>query len=175
MNRTEEMEKRDGQSLWRRSRTAETTRDEADHMLDLAAFAEGRLDPEEHDRIAVILAADPAAAADVEAARALAASEPEEPPRLDRMIARAAALVPDETGRVIALPTPIGRRMVQQVAQWGSLAAAIALASWLGFAMGSDAWQAISEPAPTGNDGLFNEFLDPSVGILREIDEGQRT
>jgi anti-sigma factor RsiW len=175
MNRTEDMDDPADRGLWRRSRMAETAREEADHLLDLAAFAEGRLEDEERERIEAILAADPGAAADVEAARALAASEAADPPALDRMIARATALIPEQAGRVIAFPRPIAQRIVQQFARWGSLAAAIALASWLGFAMGSDAWQAISEPGAAGSDGIFNEFLDPSVGILRDLGEGQRT
>ncbi len=161
--------------LWRRSGMTETTRDEAAHLLDLAAFAEDRLDPEDRDRVAALLAADPEAAADVAAASSLAAQGDETPPGLDRMIARAAALVPERAGLVIALPRPIRHRMLPGLAQWGSLAAAIAVASWFGFAMGSDAWQSMTEPTPASGDGLFNEFLDPPVGILRDLGEGQHT
>src|SRR5260370_15465848 len=61
-------------ALWRRSRTVDMTEDaaEAERHLDLAGFADGRLDPEDRERVAEWLAVDPVAAADVAAARALA-------------------------------------------------------------------------------------------------------
>ena len=47
-----------GRSLWRRCQSADAPMDEAARLLDLAAFAEGLLDEEEHDRVAADLAAD---------------------------------------------------------------------------------------------------------------------
>jgi hypothetical protein len=60
-------------------------------------------------------------------------------------------------------------------AQWGSLAAAIAMASWLGFAMGSDAGLAFTQPVQPNSDSFLNEMLDPGIGILRDLGEGTRT
>ena len=80
-------------ALWLRSRTVEMTEDaaEAERYLDLAGFADGRLDPEDRERVAGWLVDDPVAAGDVAAARALAA----DPERLDAapepVIARASA------------------------------------------------------------------------------------
>ena len=42
-------------ALWQRCRLAEAPADESLRFLDLAAFAEGGLDPDEHDRIAAWL------------------------------------------------------------------------------------------------------------------------
>src|SRR5256885_17124511 len=61
-------------AVWQRSVTAETVEDEAERFLDLAGFADGRLDADERDRIADRLAQDPEASADVLAARALASN-----------------------------------------------------------------------------------------------------
>ena len=70
------------------------------------------------------------------------------PGGLERIIEHAAALVGDapEAGRVIPFAPPAARRVVHDMAQWGGLAAAIAFASWLGFAMGSGASQSFSQP-----------------------------
>ena len=65
-----------GRALWRRCQSADAPMDEAARFLDLAAFAEGLLDEEEHDRVAADLAADPVATADVAAALALGAASP---------------------------------------------------------------------------------------------------
>src|ERR1700692_3933253 len=57
-------------ALWRRSVAIDVAEDEAEHFLDLAGYAEDRLDPDERDRIAERLAKDPMAAADVAGGRA---------------------------------------------------------------------------------------------------------
>ena len=56
-------------ALWRRSLAIDVAEDEAEYFLDLAGYADDRLDPDERDRIAERLAKDPMAAADVSAAR----------------------------------------------------------------------------------------------------------
>src|SRR5262249_33786493 len=124
--------------LWQRSCRTEATEDDVARFLDLAAFADRALDPDERDRIAALLAEDRAAADDVAAARALDGEARSK--GLERIVARACALAPDEPySRVVAfVPPPPRRRIVHVLAQWGSLAAAIVVASWLGFAMGSD-------------------------------------
>src|SRR5438128_1727016 len=62
-------------ALWRRSRTADMTAEEveAERYLDLAGFADGRLDPDDSEQVAERLAGDPVAAGDVAAPRAPAA------------------------------------------------------------------------------------------------------
>jgi anti-sigma factor RsiW len=162
--------------LWQRCRSADIPEDEAARYLDLAAFAEGRLDPDETDRVAAWLADDPEAAADVRSARTSRTID-EDPATLERVVARAAALVPDRAahGRVVPFVRPRGGRIVPVLAQWASLAAAIALASWLGFAMGTGTSLALSEPRSPSEAVTLPELFDPGPGFLRDLGEGLRT
>jgi anti-sigma factor RsiW len=165
--------------LWRRCLTADAPMDEAARFLDLAAFAEGLLDEDEHDRVASDLATDPIAAADVAAARALDRDLGALPAEIGRIIARASTLVPEVSpgpGLVLPFhPLPAPWRLLQGLAQWGSLAAAIIVASWLGFAMGSGASLELSQPgqqSQVGVDSLLPELLDPATGFLRDLSGG---
>src|SRR6202035_829547 len=124
-------------ALWQRSVTAETVEDETERFLDLAGFADGRLDPEERDRVAERLARDPEATADIAAARALASGGEALPAPI---VERACALVAEpELGRVIPFPgLRLSSPTLTGIARWASLAAAVLVASWLGFALGTD-------------------------------------
>ena len=161
--------------LWRRSCRTDVPEDEVARFLDLAAFADGLLEPDEYDRVAALLAEDAAGADDVTAARALRGEAL--PGGLERIIARASAIEPDEpNSRVVAfvLP-PRQRRIVHVLAQWGSLAAAIVVASWLGFAMGSDMSRTLRGPLPSGEANFLPELFDPGSGFLRDLNEVVRT
>ena len=163
--------------LWQRCRTMDADEDEAARFLDLAAYADGLLDIEERERVAALLAADPEAAADVRAAQALAAAEPTSV-GLERIIARASAISPDAgsvNGKVVPFAPRRGRRLLQSVAQWGSLAAAIALAGWLGFAMGSDTSLALSDRRQPSDDRSPSRIVRSGTGLLRDLGEGMRT
>jgi anti-sigma factor RsiW len=163
--------------LWLRCRTMDADDDETARFLDLAAYADGLLDIEERERVAALLAADPEAAADVRAVHALAAAEPTFA-GLERIVARASSISPDTdlvSVKVVPLAPRQGRRLLQISAQWGSLAAAIALAGWLGFAMGSDTSLALSEHRQPNATGLLPELFDPGTGLLRDLGEGLRT
>ncbi len=93
-------------ALWRRSLTIDMAEDEDEHFLDLAGYADDRLDPDERDRIAERLAKDPMAAADVAAARAFAGSGlPDEAAPAD-VVARACALVADPRPSSVRLARP---------------------------------------------------------------------
>jgi anti-sigma factor RsiW len=163
-------------ALWRRSCLTDTSEDEGSHLLDLAAFADGGLDPDDHDRVAAMLLRDPVASADVAAARLLAGGAGEQPTNLERIVERACALVPGEAEqRVVVFARPPRRRVLQGLTQWGSLAAAIALASWLGFAMGSDASRALSSPVLSSDSGSLPELFDFGSGFLRDLGEVSRT
>lgn len=165
-------------ALWQRSRMTDAPADDAGRLLDLAAFADGLLDAEERDRVAAYLAVDPAAAADVAAARALAGGTGEMPGGLEQIVARACVLPRSALpapARVIAFTVPTRRRILHGVAEWGSLAAAIALASWLGFAMGSAASLALTQPGQPSNDNSLSEVFDPAAGFLSDLGEGLRT
>jgi anti-sigma factor RsiW len=150
--------------------------DEAARFLDLAAYADGLLDIEERERVAALLAADPEAAADVRAAHALGDVE-RRSAGLERIVARASAISPDAdpAGKVVPFALRPGRRFVQTFAQWGSLAAAVALAGWLGFAMGSDTSLALRDHRQPNATGLLPELFDPGTGLLRDLGEGLRT
>ena len=162
-------------ALWRRSCLTDAMEDEVSRFLDLAAFADGLLEPDESDRIAALLGADPVARDDVAAARAVGAGPDELPGTLERIVARACAILPSEpNSRVVAFPPP-RRRILNGIAQWGSLAAAMVLASWLGFAMGSDASRALSAPVPSNDASFLPELFDPGSGFVRDLGEALRT
>jgi hypothetical protein len=164
-------------ALWRRCRTADASVDEYLGLLDLAAFVEGGLDPDEHERIAAQLLVDPFAAADVAVARKLRGDLGENSASVDRIVARAIALHPGASGRGLVVPFPRRDRQVvlRGLAQWGSLAAALAVAAWLGFTMGSDASLALSRPTLTGQDGAVIELFDPATGFLHDLPSGVQT
>ena len=165
-------------ALWQRSTAAAMAEDEAERFLDLAGFADGLLDPDEQERIAERLARDPAAAEDVAAARALA-----ERGLLDeavplQVIARACALV-DETPARGASIIPFPRRFRPQpnlpgVARWASLAAALLVASWLGFDLGSTTSAALAPTVQAPEDSLVRDMLELSTGFVRDLTEGVR-
>lgn len=169
--------------LWQRGRLTDVPEDEAGRLLDLAAFADGLLDADEEERVAALLAVDPDAVADVAAARAFGATD-QTPTGIEHIIRRACAIrpgviQPDATtaqNSVVALaPRLKRRRIIYDFAQWGSIAAALALASWLGFSMGTDASLALTEPRQPGETTLLPEFFDPPTGLLRDLGEGLRT
>ena len=160
--------------LWQRCRKVDVVEDDAARFLDLAAYADGLLDIEEQERVAAFLAAHPEGAADVRAARALAGAEPAFA-GFEQIIARACAISPDAnslSGKVVPLTPRQGRRLFQVFAEWGSLAAAIVLAGWLGFAMGSDTSLALSDHRQPSDTGLLPELSDPGTGLLRDLGEG---
>jgi anti-sigma factor RsiW len=162
--------------LWQRCRTIDADEDEAARFLDLAAYADGLLDIEERERVAALLAADPQAAADVRAAQRADAERTSV--GLERIIARASAISSEAdsaSGKIVPFAPRHGRRILETFAQWGSLAAAVALVGWLGFAMGSDTSLALSDRRQPGDTGLLPELFDPGPNFLRDLGEGMRT
>jgi hypothetical protein len=162
--------------LWQGCRDADAPEDQLGRFLDLAAFADGLLVDEDRDRVAALLETDREAAADVQAAQALRDGAPP-PGGLERIIARAAAIPVGgsaASGQVVAFPPP-PRRRIYDVAQWGSLAAALALASWLGFSLGTDASLALAERRQPSDTGFLPEWFDPAPGLLRDLGEGSRS
>jgi hypothetical protein len=161
-------------AVWQYCQATDIEPDEAERLLDLAGFADARLDPDEHDRVAALLMAEIEAAGDVAAARALAAAP--HPAADEAVIARAAALVADAAesgGRIV----PFRRRVrppqsLFLVARWGSLAAAVVMACWLGFALGSDASVALSHINQSSDENFVGDLVDPSGGVLRSISDG---
>ncbi len=170
-----------GWAWWRRRREREAStgnmvRDDAEQMLDLAAFADGRLDDDASRRIAALIVQDSDAAADIAAARAL--DETALPRADERVIARAAALVDrsGEFGQVISFPLrqPAPPQGWRSATAWSSLAAAIALASWLGFDLGSGTSLLRPHSDAAVEDAAANGLLD-SPPLVRDFNEGWQT
>lgn len=146
----------DGQALWLRLRAAE----DPDPLL-LAAYAEGRLEDRlAREMVERWLATDPEAAADVAAIRAGETDAPEIPAAvLERVTARAEALVAAPGGRVVAF-RQASRGPLRGFAQWGALAASLVMVSYLGFALGSDTFTSLMAPDRDGGPAL-NDMIDP--------------
>jgi hypothetical protein len=167
--------------LWRRSQSIEAQPDEAERFLDLAAFAEHRLDDDEAARVAALIAQDGDATADVAAARALAGVAV--PAADELVVARAAALVAEQAleseitavAQVIAFPArrQVVRRPWFSAARWSGLAAAIAVASWLGFDLGSGLYN-FGAPPRSADDVSANELLDPAPMLLRDFTDNSQ-
>jgi anti-sigma factor RsiW len=172
-------------ALWRRSRITDAAENDVERYLDLAGFVDGLLDPDERERVAERLAGDPVAAADVAAARVAAdrAAPPTAVP--ETVIARACALVGgNEPRHAVVIPfLPPRRPRLRSMAGWGSLVAAMVVASWLGFTLGVDTslsftqagTQAGTQVGQAGEDGFLRELLDPANGFMRDLSEGSQT
>jgi anti-sigma factor RsiW len=158
--------------LWQRSRAIDMAEDDAEHFLDLAGFADGLLDPDDRERVAERLAQDPAEAADVSVARALSGTNGTGDPLPDAIFARAALVVPKPAAADNILPfAPRLERSVSlpELARWSSLAAAVALASWLGFMLGMDMSRSLAIGNRNSDDGGLNELFDPTARLIRDL------
>jgi anti-sigma factor RsiW len=170
-----------GRALWQCCQLADAPVDEVARFLDLAAFVDGLLDEEDHDRVAAAVGADPAAADDIAAARQIARGLDIAPDLIERIVARArplAAAAAGEPDATLRFALPVRRRVLPGLARWASLAAAIVLAGWLGFAMGSGASLELTQPAEqiqAGPSYYLPELLDPSTGFLHDLAGGQQT
>ncbi|MGE5270653.1 MAG: hypothetical protein ACM3JG_13380 [Thiohalocapsa sp.] len=169
-------------SLWRRSRGIDARDEEAARYLDLAAFADGELDPDERERIAERLALDPEAATDVAAARDLAAGAPGLAAPA-AVVARACALVRpgerpgDDAAAGVVVPLrarPRSPSGVRGAVGWAGLAAAAAMVAWIGFTLGMDTSLTVGQRSP-GDGGFLQELLNPTSGLLPDLNAGQPT
>jgi hypothetical protein len=165
--------------LWRHSQDTATNPAETERFLDLAGFVDGRLDDDERAHVAALIARDPMAAADTAAARILLSATP--PAVSGEIVARAAALIDaaqsdavQSGGEILSFPPrPQQRRprIWTEAASWSSLAAAIALACWLGFDLGGDLPGLASITRPSDDMGA-SELIDPAPLALRDLSEG---
>jgi anti-sigma factor RsiW len=130
----------------------------------LAAFAEGRLAPDAAEAVEAWLASHPGDAEDVAIARTLGALGGAPHDALaERIAARAASLVVADN--VVPLrPAVRARLRWTEAASWTALAASVALAGWLGFALGTDAWSQLAS-SDDGAAGIA-DVLDPPSGLL---------
>ena len=160
--------------LWRRSWMVETVEDECARFLDLAAFSEGRLDPDERECVAEWLRRDPDSAGDIDMARMLASAAPPEV-LPETSVARACALVgtatPGRLGSIVPFRARAGRRPVLgPVAQWGSLAAALVVAGWFGFTLGMDTSGMLARNGP--DDSVAQDLFGSSPAFFRDLTGG---
>jgi hypothetical protein len=172
-------------ALWQRWSAMGERGDEPD-ALTLAAFAEDRLSDAARAAVEVFLAVDPAIAEDIAAAREsvwMVRRDGDEAPddgALAATIARAAALVAVPAGVAVGggnvLPLRRRRQAVSpwpNAARWGALAASLALVSWLGFALGSDAYGNLAALDGQSGPRLVDELLDPPTGFFGLVDSSE--
>jgi anti-sigma factor RsiW len=162
--------------LWQRSRITDAPEDECARYLDLASFADGRLDADDGERVADRLRRDPEVAADIAAARTLASIAQYEPPS-ETLVAPLCAIVEgaaeSRPSSVLVFRPREGRRPVLgSVAQWSSLAAALVVAGWLGFTLGMDASGMLAPSRAGSDDGIAQDLFGPSRGFFRDLTGG---
>jgi hypothetical protein len=184
-NRVEEPARSEAcRRLWQRCQGLVPSPDETERFLDLAGLVDGTIeDEDECARVGALVTADPVARSDIAAARGLASGGIAMTGGLERIVERATALVADAgtADRIVVLgPPPRRARLLRGAARWTGLAAAIAVTSWLGFTMGSDASLSLGtappvQPQQISEEGFLPELLDPSTGFLRDFGEGQQT
>jgi anti-sigma factor RsiW len=159
--------------VWRRSQEMEATPDEASYLLDLAAFADNRLDDDETAWVAALIERNADAAEDIAAARMLVGAT-----MLAAdvsIMARAEALVGAARPEAELIAFPVRPPVVRpwySAATWSGLAAAIVLAGWLGFDLGSGI---STSPvfSRSADDASASELLDPSP-LLRDFTENSQ-
>jgi hypothetical protein len=163
--------------IWRRSQEIEAVPDEADHLMDLAAFADNRLDDDDADRIAALIARDGIAAEDIAVARMLAGATMLAADAA--AVAWAEALVGENRrdhpeAELIAFPRrPTMVRRWYSAASWSGLAAAIVLAGWVGFDLGSGL-SAAPPPARAADEVSASDLLDPAPLLLRDFTDSSQ-
>ena len=155
-------------ALWQRWRLlARAPAGEPPDALVLAAYAEGRLEPAEMEAVEEWLSVDADLAADVAIARNAVLGAP--PEVEESVVARAAALVPAEDGRVVVvMRRPSTSPGWQGLVRWSAMAASILVASIVGFALGNDTYVSLAayQPAIFGQ-----ELLDPPSGLFTSFEE----
>jgi len=162
--------------VWRRSQETDAAPDAAEYLLELAAFADGRLDDDDTARIAARLADDAAAEEDVAAARALGGAAMLSAD--SDIIARAEALVGEDRPDAVLIPFPVRRPVVRRwysAATWSGLAAAMVLAGWVGFDLGSGISRAPVFNRSGVDEVSSSEFFDATPLLLRDLTENSQT
>jgi anti-sigma factor RsiW len=158
-------------ALWQRWRLQARPATEA-AALDLAAYAEGRLDESQAAPVEDWLFTQPEALAELAAARAAAEAEarPEAP---EGLIARAAALVETPSATVVlfrraaAPPLPSWRMAVA----WAGIAASLFATSMVGFSIGNSAYLNFAGTGQPAVESPLRELLDPPSAIFGDEEE----
>jgi anti-sigma factor RsiW len=161
--------------IWRRGRDMPAPSDEAERFLALAAFAEGQADTDDREMVAAWLAHDPELAEDIAAA---SQQDTIAGPPPATVAARAAALIASTApaNNVIPFQPRVGTiRTASGWTSWGSLVAAMAVASWLGFTLGVDTSRSLAQAGQNGDEGFLREMSDPSPGFMRDLSDGAQS
>jgi hypothetical protein len=111
----------------------------------------------------------------VATARALSAADSPGDALPEAIFARAAGLVDPSLANVVPF-APRSRRVpkLPELASWGSLAAAVVLASWLGFTMGVDMSGSLAIGNRNSDDGGLNDLFDPATRLVRDLTENSQ-
>lgn len=150
------------EDLWRRVSAAESASSpgfpEPDLLLDLAAYAEGRLEGERLAALEALLGTAPELAGDAAYAASL----------IDGARDRGAGIECD----LIAFPArPASRRRLSPVVSWGALAASLLLVGYFGFNLGDAAYTRFAVLANPSATFLDQDLMD-SPGGFGEPGEG---
>ena len=147
--------------MWQRWRAGARAASPAPDALQLAAYAEGRLDETAAEAVENFLAAYPDALNDIAAART--AIETPAIGASDDIITKACALVPARNTRETVVPFRGATVRWHSALAWGSIAASLMAASFVGFTAGSDAYRTL---APTqASESLTGDGLESSAGL----------
>ena len=163
--------------LWRRSCGVEAVEDERARFLDPWTFREGRLDPDERERVAEWLQRHPDEAM-MSRRRERSRAPPGRrcyrkrswrvPVRSSPRPCQADKDAPSRRGVAVRVPGRADRKPVLgTIAQWGSLAAALVVAGWLGFTLGMDTSGMLAPGgAPDTKDGVAQDLFGSSPAFL---------
>lgn len=158
-------------ALWRRFRaleaaagTPKTAASDERAMLDLAAYADGRLDEAAAERVEAWLAAHPEALDDVGASRSIGdAVAPLQ------VIERAAALTSDDPAgaQIIPFRRPAARAYWRLHVARVAVAACLVLTGLIGFTLGSSVY---SNLFPSSSGSVSGELFDQPSGFFSAED-----
>jgi anti-sigma factor RsiW len=168
-------ERADDASLWQRWRlgTRPISSGSPPDPVQLAAYADGRLDEIRAEPVEDWLASHPEMLADLIAARAAGAAAPPAAP--EAVIARASALVAPTDAKIVsfAVAAAVRRRSWRMAAAWSGLAASLLVTSLGGFALGDRAYLNFTggSDAAATSDSAVHDLLDPPTGLFEADDE----
>jgi anti-sigma factor RsiW len=158
----------DESALWQRWRRAEAGGPE--DFMALAAYADGRASDADIAAAERQIGADPDIAADLTAGAEMAAFDVADA-SLARVVARAEALVERRSATIVPFRGSAARP-VRRWAEWTALAASVALAAWLGFALGTDTFASLDSSNVTLNSDVRDVFDPPSSFFGSFVDQG---
>ena len=153
-------------ALWHRWRQFAAGEAATPDALDLAAYAEGRLDEAEAVAVETWLAAHPEILADVQLARVLAPAPSDTSHAA--IVAKACALVAvSSLTPANSNVMPLRRSVVawRSALAWSSVAASLVAASLVGFTMGSEAYQRLTQTQVQPSENVPADILDASPSL----------